>query len=272
MPEKSRIKFSSLRLTSLVDLIGRKTIGAFSYLIDVCHFIFKVFRSSRSSQRGKGFSRQSVSSQILFSGIDALPTITILGLAIGLAVTAQFILLLQDLTSEREVITLLNQLMAQELAPLITAIVLIGRTGSAITVDLGNMSIHREIRALELLGVNVHEVFVLPRILGVAISQFALAVYFAGIVMVAGIIFAALLDSPSNYKYLFLLGEAFNFTALIQFLIKNLLFGLFIGAIACLHGLRAEFSLTELPQQTQRSIVNSMIFVFLIDGLMVALQ
>ena len=85
--------------------------------------------------------------------------------------------------------------------------------------------------------------------------------------MVFGIIFSALQDSPSNYKYLFILADSFLPYELIIFIFKNLLFGLIIGATACFHGLRVEQSVTELPQQTQQAIVNSLLIIFIVDGL-----
>jgi len=272
MSDQQEIKLSRLHITSIVDAIGRHSIEALLYIFRLMGFIISALLSIRKRGHGIRGQKRPLASQIIFSGVDSLPAITIISLAIALTVTAQFILLLQSLTSEKEVVRLLTQLVAQELAPLITAIILIGRSGSAITVDLGNMRIHKEIRGLELLGINIMDFFVFPRIAGMALSQVALAVYFTAIVMGAGVIFAALLDSPSHYKYLFILGSAFSPADLLYFLLKNLLFGTFIGAIACYHGLRVELSVTEMPQQTQQAIVNSMVFVFVLDGLMVALR
>lgn len=251
----------------IIDLIGQKTISALLYAWRLFAFTLSSLFSIRSSGGSRPRNHQRLVSQIIFSGVDALPTITILSLAIAFSLAAQFLLMLQSLTSEKEVIQVVSQIIAQELAPLLTAIILIGRSGSAITVDLGNMRLHQEIRGLELLGVNIKEFFVLPRILGLAFSQFTLAIYFSGMVMVAGIIFSALLDSPSNYKYLFLLAHSFTPYELLIFIVKNLLFGIIIGAIACFHGLRVEHSVTELPQQTQQAIVNSLVLIFIIDGL-----
>ncbi len=254
-------------MTLIIDLIGQKAISAMLYAWRLFAFTLSIFFSSHNTKVNRSSSNQRIASQIIFSGIDALPTITILSLAIAFSVTAQFIFLLQTLTTEKEVIQILSQIIAQELAPLLTAIILIGRSGSAIAVDLGNMKLHNEMRGLELLGIDIKDFFVLPRIIGLAFSQFTLAIYFSGIVMVVGIIFSALLDSPSNYKYLFILVHSFTPYELMIFIIKNLLFGVIIGAIACFHGFRVKNSVTELPQQTQQAIVNSLILIFIIDGL-----
>lgn len=262
MPEPPRNSILSVPFNVVVDLIGRKAMDSLHYIAELTSFTFGTFFSSHT----RGPTRQSVATQIIFSGVDALPAITLVSVAIALSVTAQFILLLQSFTTEKEVIQITTRIIAEEFSPLLTAIILIGRSGSAITVDLGNMRLNHEIRGLELLGINIRDFFALPRMIGLALSQLTLAVYFSGTVMVGGIIFTALIDSPSNYKYLFILLDALTPYHLVIFLIKNLLFGLMIGAIACFHGMRVHYSITELPQQTQQAIVNSLVLVFILDG------
>lgn len=259
---------SSFSFNHFSGMLGRRTIISLFYVIDLLAFISSVLHSWHQS-RGtiSRATRQSVISQVIFSGIDALPAISFLSLAIGLSVTMQFIFLLQSFATQQEITAILTQVIALELGPLLTAIIMIGRSGSAITVDLGNMTLNQEVAGLELLGIDVKRFFVLPRLLGVALSQLALAIYFSTLALVIGIIFAALLDSSSNFEYLFRLVDAFEPLPLLVFIIKNLIFGLIIAATACYHGLRVGVSMTELPQETQRAIVNSLLLVFLLDGL-----
>ena len=261
----------TLSVTAIVDSTGRSGLQTLRYLLELLAFTWSSLLSLRL-RNGAHLQRRPIVSQIIFSGVDALPTIGIISLAIAFSVTAQFILLLQDFTTEKEVIRIITLIVVQELAPLLTAIILIGRSGAAIAVDLGNMRLNREILGLELLGIDIQRFFVLPRILGLAISQFSLAVFFSTLVMVPGIIFSALLDSPANYNYLIILTDSITPYELLIFMLKNLLFGLMIGSIACFHGLRTEHSVTELPQQTQQTVVNSLIFIFILDGLVAVLS
>lgn len=269
MAKQSKINALSIPFTAVIDLIGRNTLAVFIYIAQLSYFIWRVLSSIQFKKLKS--TRQALNSQIIFSGIDALPTITILSFALAFSVTSQLLVLLQSLTSEKEAIQLLSKIIAQELAPLLTAVILIGRSSSAITIDLGNMKVRNEIKALELLGINIYTYFALPRMLGIIFSQFVLSIYFACIVMIGGIIFASLIDSPSNYKYLYILASSITPIELGIFIVKSLLFGLIIGSTACYHGLNVNHSITEVPQQTQRSIVNSLILIFTIDGLLVAL-
>lgn len=254
---------------ALTGALGRRVSQTLLYVVDLTVFVLHTMRSWRG-RRGL-FNRASyhaVIAQMIFTGIDALPSVTLLGLAVGAGITAQLIMLVQVVGTEADVINLLTQVVALELAPLLTAIIVTGRTGSAITVDLGNMKLHREVEGLTLLGMDVQDYFISPRLVGVGISQLILAVYFAVIAVVSGVFFSALLMSFSHLKYLVAIPLAFDPVALIGFVLKNLMFGLIIGAAASYHGLRVGISPTEVPQETQRAIVNSLVLIFIIDGMM----
>ncbi|HEY9034680.1 MAG TPA: ABC transporter permease, partial [Pseudomonadales bacterium] len=138
---------------------------------------------------------------------------------------------------------------------------------SAITVDIGNMKLHREIQSLEIMGVDINEYLIAPRILGVTASQLVVAVFFTFITLTSGILLSGLLTSPRHFAYLFKLADSVEPLMLLMFVVKNVLFGLTIGAVSCYHGLRVGSSATEVPQQTQAAIVNILVMLFIIDGI-----
>lgn len=260
---------SHLTPAVLAGAIGRRITQSLLYVVDLTVFVLYAMRSW-GGRRGlfNRASYQAVIAQMIFTGIDALLSVTLLGLAVGAGITAQLILLFQVVGTEADVVNVLTSVVALELAPLLTAIIVIGRTGSAVAVDLGNMKLHREVEGLTLLGIDVQDFFISPRLVGVGLSQLILAVYFAVIAVVSGVFFSALLVSFSYLKYLVAIPLAFDPVALLGFLVKNLLFGLIIGGSACYHGLRVGVSPTEVPQETQRAIVNSLVLIFLLDGMM----
>ncbi|MDE2197089.1 MAG: ABC transporter permease [Gammaproteobacteria bacterium] len=257
------------RLAAALGWTGRRTLSLGAYLLDLTIFAVKAIRDW--SGHGRLFNRatlQTLISQIIFTGVDALPVVTLLALAVGLSITSQILSLAQALGSERDVAVLLTNIVGVELSSLLTAIVLIGRSGSAIAVDLGSMKLHREVEGLELLGINVNTFFVTPRVLGAAVAQFTLAIYFAAIALFGGVFLNGLLFSTVYAQQLVRMAEALQPSQLVVFALKNLLFGVIIAATACFHGLRVQTSPTELPQQTQRAIVTSLVLVFLVDGLL----
>lgn len=257
-------------LNTVIGLPGSFVIKRILYLVNLATFTSFAFRDWFKRLRVfDRYSYRSLVSQIIFTGIDALPTIVFLAIVAGFVFTFRLIALFD---SVGDTVTILNYAIGLELGPIIAAILLISRTGSAITVDLGNMKLHKEIEALELMGVDVNEYLIAPRILGVTISQLAIAVFFTLITLGVGILLSGLLLSPTHFKYFFELLEGLNPIIFPIFFIKNIIFGLFIGSIACFHGLRVSQSATEVPQQTQRAIVNSLLMVFIVDGLVALLM
>src|SRR5579871_1041179 len=230
---------------------GRRTMAVGIYVLDLTGFIVHAFRDC--ARHGRVFNRatlQTLYGQLIFTGVDALPVITFLALAVGLSITSQMLGLAQALGSEADVAALLTNIVGSELSSLLTAIVLIGRSGSAIAVDLGGMNLRGEVEGLELLGINVNEFFVTPRIIGAAISQFVLAVYFAGIALFGGVFIITLLGlEGTSLHQLKRMAESVDPLVIAVFGLKNLLFGITIAGTACYHGFRVRLSPTELPQQ-----------------------
>ncbi len=258
-----------LTFARLTGILGRRTIEGGLYLVDLTAFVLSVMKGWRRGRLLNRATYSSVIGQTIFTGVDALPTVTLLSFIFGVSITAQLITILQAVGSESEVVDILTRVVALELGPLLTAIVVIGRSGSAIAVDLGNMRLNREMEGLELLGMDVNSFFITPRLIGVTVSQLVLAVYFSVFATVVGLGAGALFGSVGFFKYLVAIPLAFDPLHLLVFLIKNLAFGLIVGATACFHGLQVTVSSTEVPQQTQRAIVNSLTLVFILDGLMV---
>lgn len=211
---------------------------------------------------------RNIVAQIIFTGIDALPTITILGLAAGFVLTFQLISIIVSIGATDEIVSLLVNIVCLGIGPFVAAIILISRTGSAIVVDLGNMKLHGEIEGLENLGIDINTFTVAPRLIGAAISQLAITVYFTLLILVSGIVLSGFLISSTHYAILGTIVTAFTPQLITLFVIKNLMFGFVIAAISSYSALSVRISPTELPQQTTKAIVNCLISIFLIEGLM----
>lgn len=263
---------SSLMIHFLHQLSGWS--GAFvlrrlDYLVELSTFgtlaLWDWYKAIKVFDR---YSYRSLTSQLIFSGIDALPSILFLAVVTGFVFTFRLISVFDSIA---DTATILYYFVVLEIGPMITAIVLISRTGSAITVDLGNMKLHREIDSLEQMGIDVNQFLIAPRIIAVIMSQLAIAVFYTMVTLGAGIVLSGLLLSPTFFKYFTELLTQLEPLIVIVFIVKNILFGIFIGSISCYHGLMVGISATEVPQQTQKSIVNSLLMLFIIDGIIALL-
>ena len=249
---------------------GRRTIYSALYLVDLTVFIQQAIRDA--FQRGFRLDRSTyhtLIAQLIFSGVDALPLVTLLALATGIIFTSELIHLTSTFTTEADIMGTLVYLVTFEIGPLLTAFILIGRSGSAMAVDLGYMQLNREIEALALLGINANKLLVSSRLIAAAIAQLVLATYFSGIALYGGVTLAGILHSPTYIFYLKKVLVAQSPLILLLFIIKNIIYGLIIAGSACFHALRVSSSSTQLPQQTQRAIVNGLVIIMLFDTLLV---
>jgi phospholipid/cholesterol/gamma-HCH transport system permease protein len=256
-------------LSLISGMAGRQALRLPRYILELTLFTLQALREWRehSSLRNRA-TYSSFVSQMIFTGIDALPPLILLAVASGVSITSMLLKNVQVFGSTADIVSILSDVVALELGCLLTAVILVGRSGSAIAIDLGNMKLNREIEGLELLGINVNHLFITPRLLGTAVSQLVLAIFFSSLSVVSAIAFNATLYSSSYWKYLGEIPLAFDPADLLLFVVKNLLFGLIIGVTACYHGLRVQRSSTEIPQQSQRAIVNSLSIIFILDGLL----
>lgn len=248
---------------------GRLLIKYLLYVINLVTFSMLALRDwFRKNRLFDSHSYSTTVAQVIFTGVDALPTITFLGLATGFIFTFRLISISNTLGGTNDIVNLLITVICLSAGPFLAAIIIISRTGSAIVVDLGNMKLHGEIEALENLGVNINDYLIAPRIISTAISQLAITVYFTVIALLTGILISALFVNPTHFDFIFKISNSFTPYLMSIFVVKNIIFGYVIATVACYNGLRVQRSATEVPQRTTASIVQSLSFVFVIDSLL----
>ncbi len=251
----------------LFDQIGHLCIKLFIYLFDLSFFVFRalsVWRPQRSV-----FNRAVYSifiDQIVLTGINALAIISFLAVFVGIVIASQLVFIIVSVAGAKDYSEILARLILSEMGPLITGFIMIGRSCSAMVVDLGNSKIAGELDVLRYQGIHLDDILILPRILGAVISQLALALYFSAIMLLSGMLFSTMFYNFSLQTSISELLHLIDIGSLSRFILKNILFGLTIGSIACFHGLAVINSPTQVSRQLQFAVVRSIVFVFLIDG------
>ena len=254
---------------TLTGWLGRMLIRNVLYVINLVTFSTLALRDwFKKNRLFKSRSYSTTVAQIIFTGVDALPTVTLLGLATGIIFTFRLVSISNTLGGTEDIINLLVTVICLSAAPFLAAIIIISRTGSAIVVDLGNMKLHGEIEGLENLGININDYMIAPRIIGTALSQLAITVYFTVIALISGILISAYAINPVYIDLIMKISDAFTPYLMSIFVVKNLIFGYVIATVACYNGLRVRGSATEVPQRTTASIVQSLTFVFVIDSIL----
>ncbi len=203
--------------------------------------------------------------QILFTGFESLKLITLLGLAIGAIIIIQGISLLQNFGQSDLIYTILVIIITKELGPVITAFIIISRSGTAISTELGNMVVNHEVEALSAVGINPIGYLVVPRIFGVVISLFALNLYLNVSGLIGGYIVASFVTPLSFVDFITKLSTKMKVMDVIMGQIKTIVFGFSIGIISCYNGLSVNYASTEVPQRTIKSVVTSLSWVIIFD-------
>lgn len=209
-----------------------------------------------------GAARQTVRAvlltQILFTGVQALGLVSAIGLLIGSTIVIQTSLMVPGADGEL-LGKILVAVVVRELAPLITAIIVAGRTGTAMATELGNMKVNHEMLALISLGIDPPRFVVLPRLIAAVASVVALMVYFAGVAVLAAALLGQVLLGPSPAELRSGIGQAILPQDLVLFVSKGIGLGTIVGWFSCHYGLSVTSSPTEVPRQASMAVVRSLL-------------
>jgi phospholipid/cholesterol/gamma-HCH transport system permease protein len=163
-------------------------------------------------------------------------------------------------------INLLGVSLLREIGVLITAIIVAGRSGSAFTAQIGTMRVNEEIDAMQTLGLNIAEVLVVPRVLGLIISLPLLAFYADVMGMIGGAVMTYFDLGITIPVFMRQLSEAITWQTLAVGLIKAPVFAFLIGLVGCFEGLRVERNAASVGKLTTRSVVESIFLVMVFDA------
>lgn len=246
-----------------VDGLGRRLIAFVNYTFRVFQMVYLSIRSVITDP-SQGFRAiySVISSQIYFTGWQALPLISVLAAASGGIVVMQSSMQLAKLGGVALIGQILVAVIVREIGPLLTAIIVIARSGTAVATELGNMKVNRETEALESMGIDPLSYIVFPRLIGGVISVLCLGLYFMLIALIGGFFVANMGSGHISFHFYYdNLAQALTFQDVVLFLAKNFFSGIIIFVIACYQGLSVKNSPHEVPQVTTKAVVNSILYV-----------
>jgi phospholipid/cholesterol/gamma-HCH transport system permease protein len=242
--------------------LGQSVTRNLEYTAEILLMVYLSLRATLLDQaQGMRTIFGVVSAQIYFTGWQALPLISMLALASGGVVILQSTSQLNILGGGDMIGKLLVILVIREIAPLMTALVVIARSGTAVASEVGTMRANREIEALESMGINPLSFIVFPRLLGGVVSVVCLAIYFIMISLVGGFVLTKLLHDMSFHFYIDSLTLAVDASDMGLFLLKNTFSGVIIFVVCCYQGLSVKKSPTEVPVATTQAVVKSLLYV-----------
>ena len=217
--------------------------------------------------RGSGLSPASVFTQLEQMGVNGVPIIALMSFLIGAIIAQQGAFQLRYFGAEVFVVDLVGILQLREIGVLLTAIMVAGRSGSAITAEIGSMKMREEIDALQVMGLNPVGVLILPRLLALTLALPLLTIV-ANFSALAGAAVVANLYSGVTYEvFLQRLQMAIDLSTLISGMLKAPFMAIVIGVVASVEGMKVGGSAESLGRHVTASVVKAIFVVILMDGL-----
>lgn len=212
--------------------------------------------------------RKAFARQILAIGVEPLGFVGAVAVLVGISVVVQLTFWVGEAGQSRLLGPLLVTVVARELGPVLINLVVIVRSGSAMTTELGVLKINGDVRALEAQGSDPFLHFVMPRVLGMAVSTFCLTMVFILVAFASGFLFAVWAGKGSRDLLLFAdtVSSAVQPKDVFNILAKSLLPALFASASCCIGGLGVGGPDTEIPPATQRALTRSVAGLFVISA------
>jgi len=211
--------------------------------------------------------RPLVFRELYRAGLGVLPMIMFLALALGLIIIGQTVSLASRVGANRYVGMVMVTVVVRELGPMLTAFIVLLRTGTATVVELGTARALGEVEALEALGIDPIHYFVVPRVLGMSIGLFALTIYMMLGALVSGYLWAFVQDVPlTPAEYFRQLADSLRWIDFVAFALKALIFGAAIAVVTCYQGLAQPLRLEEVPRATVRAVAHAVIAIALTDA------
>jgi phospholipid/cholesterol/gamma-HCH transport system permease protein len=199
-------------------------------------------------------------------GVNALPIVALIGFLMGLIMAFQAAIPLGQFGAQIFVANLIGLAILRELGPLMTAIVLAGRSGSAFAAELGTMKVREELDALKTMGLEPVRFLVVPRVLA-AVFMTPLLTIFADLVgLMGGSVVLLSLGFPL-ITFFNQVQLAVTYTDLLGGLAKSFVFGILVAAIGCLRGLQTQTGASAVGESTTRAVVSGIILIVLADGI-----
>lgn len=208
--------------------------------------------------------------QVWFTALQALVLIFILSGILSFLVISQSVRELGRLGATELLGRLMVVAIVRELGPLLTALTVVGRSGTAIAAELATNKVMGEVKALEGMGIDPLHYLVIPRFLAAIVSMFGLMVVFDVVAIGAGLL-AATANGMTATRYLDIVLASLAFRDVWVTVIKAGAFGLIVGIVPSFYGLSVRGMPTEVPIAASNAVVTSIVAVFVTSGLFVLL-
>ncbi len=253
--------------TKFVAAIGEKTLATWQTLLDLLAFIGEtVVTLSHVTMQPKRLRMTSLVRHIRETGLAAVPIVSLMAFLISVVLAYQGANQLQRFGAQIFTINMVAISVLREMAVLLTAIMIAGRSGSAFTAEIGMMKVNEEVDAMRIIGVAPFELLVVPRLLALMITL-PLLTFVADIMgLIGGGLISETLLGIGFEQYFDRVKTAVQMTDFWVGIIKAPVFAFFIASVGCMRGMQVSGSAESVGRMTTVSVVQSIFLVLLLDA------
>ena len=262
---------AKLKLTSnanFIERIGKNTLDAFNQFTEALSFFGETsIAFAKCVVQPERIRWRPILFNIRSAGFDAMPIVGLLSFLLGIVVAYQGASQLRQYGANIFVADLVGLSMLREFAPLMTAIIIAGRSGSAYAAQIGTMAVTEEIDAMHTIGISSQELLVLPKVIALIIVMPLLTVFADGMGVFGGMLMARQQLDVSFVDFLDRFVKAVSPTAFMIGIGKAPIFATIIAMVGCFQGFRTKGGADSVGRQTTRSVVQSIFLVIVADAL-----
>jgi phospholipid/cholesterol/gamma-HCH transport system permease protein len=251
--------------------VGEATVRTVGYVGGLAEISGKAVQQLFVSPLKRGRMLERATHEAMAAGIGAIPIVTLITFFVGVIIALQGAYELQHIGAMQLVSSLVAISITRELGPLITAIVVIGRSGSAFAAEIGTMRVTEELDALETMALDPVAFLVVPKFLAMALMLPCLAVWADLMGVMGGATFGVAAGGFTFGGYMLATRDALLMRDITSGVIKAVVFGMVITAVGCREGFATGAGAGEVGRSTTSAVVISILLVILIDLIFTAL-
>lgn len=267
VPEREGVAKQSVKLNA-VDSLGQIVIQSFRQASAFITFLGEALLALGRLVRAKAvFRRQDLLIFLADTGPSSLGIVTLISVLIGMILAFVGAVQLEKFGASIYVASLVGLAMAREMAPMMTAIIMAGRTGAAYAAQLGSMQVNEEIDALKTMGVAPVDYLVLPRLLALIVMMPLLTIYANMMGVFGGALVSIVMLDLSWSMYLEQMIATVPLTHFFIGLVKSLIFGVLVALSGCYMGMNSGRSASAVGQATTSAVVMGIVLIIVFDSL-----
>jgi phospholipid/cholesterol/gamma-HCH transport system permease protein len=251
-------------MDSVLGFIGRKTLASINHILDLFAFTYRIFALALVRPKaGRVLVRRVIVQQLYFTAVQALPVLIPIALLIGSMIMIQF----AKLSGQYDFGRISVLLIVREFGPIITALLVILRSATAVTIEVSYMRVLHELDAIEMAGIDPIQVVCLPRLAGITFAIFGLFIVFDLVSILGGYAIVWFFTHIPLGSFLHQIAKAITLTDIVVAILKAVSFGITITVTCLYRGLEMKQQITEVPVATSRSAIECFLFCLVTNAL-----